>query len=466
MRTCIFSSIVLLLASWMPSPAKIIMPSIFADHMVLQQNSDQTMWGWSKPLEKVIVTGSWDQKAVQTVADNHANWQVKLATPAAGGPYTLTISGNNTIVLQDVMIGEVWLCSGQSNMEWSAAAGITDAAKEIPNADHPAIRFFQIPPRSADVPQLDCAGEWSVCTPQSMPQFSAVAYFFGRDLNAKLNIPIGLINSSWGGTPAEAWMNPKAVLENEEFAQAAARFTDVPWCPNTPGSAYHAMIAPITRYRIAGVIWYQGESNTLNPLEYRKLFPALIENWRQEWGSEFPFYYVQIAPYKYDSPFIGVLLRESQLFSMSVPKTGMVVVSDIGNIQDIHPRNKRDVGNRLANWALSQTYGKNDIVFSGPVYRSMKKEGNKIRLIFDHAEKGLMCKGDKLTCFQIAGPDSVFMDAEAKISGTSIVVKAKNIKNPVAVRFAWSNTAEPNLFNAEGLPASSFRTDDWIIKKK
>jgi sialate O-acetylesterase len=445
------------------SKANVILPAIFSDRMVLQQNSEVTIWGWAKPLEQITVIGSWDRKAVHTTTDNHANWQVKLNTPAAGGPYTLIVMGYNTIVLQDILIGAVWLCSGQSNMEWSANAGIDNAAQEIQNADYPAIRFFQVAHRSATTPQLDCEGQWTVSTPQTMSNFSAVAYFFGRELYTNLNIPIGLINSSWGGTPAEAWMTPEVVLQNEMFASAAAKYKEVAWCPMEPGLAYHAMIAPLIPFQIAGVIWYQGETNTLNPIEYRDLFPALIKSWRTQWGKDFPFYYVQIAPYNYGTHPIGALLRESQSKSMSIPNSGMVVTSDIGNIDDIHPRNKLDVGKRLANWALSQTYGKKGIPFSGPLYRKMEIQGDRIRLFFDHAEQGLICKGEKLTHFRIAGKDKVFVEAEAEIDGNTIIVGANTVKAPVAVRFGWNNTAEPNLFNTEGLPASCFRTDDWKI---
>lgn len=444
--------------------AKVTLPALFNDHMVLQQSSEVIIWGWAKPLEEVTVVGSWDSIAVKTKTDNHANWLVKLNTPAAGGPYTVTIIGYNTLILEDVLIGEVWLCSGQSNMEWSAGAGIDNAAEEIQNANYPSIRFFQVTHRSADAPQLDLDGQWTACTPQTMKGFSAVAYFFGRDLHTNLNVPIGLINSSWGGTPAETWMNPSAVSAEEELARAAAKLTEVPWCPVKPGSAYHAMLAPLIPYLIAGAIWYQGEANVGSAFEYRRLLPALIANWRNEWGKDFSFYYVQIAPFNYGKPFEGVLLRESQLKSMSVPNTGMVVISDIGNVEDIHPRNKIDVGKRLANWALARTYGKEGIAFSGPIYREMKIEGDKIRLFFDFAEKGLLCKGKALTDFQIAGSDKEFVEAEGKIDASTVIVHASAVKNPAAVRFAWSNTAEPNLFNKEGLPASCVRTDDWEVK--
>jgi sialate O-acetylesterase len=223
------------------------------------------------------------------------------------------------------------------------------------------------------------------------------------------------------------------------------------------------MIAPLVPYPIAGVIWYQGEGNTYDPLVYQRLFPALIENWRTEWGQAFPFYYVQIGPFKYGTPQAAARVREAQRLSLSVPNTGMVVISDIGHSEDNHPRNKRDVGKRLADWALARTYGKDGIPFSGPLYREMKIEGNQIRVLFDFAENGLLCKGERLSDFQIAGEDRVFVEAEARIDGHSVIVSAREVRNPVAVRFAWADTAEPNLFNAEGLPASCFRTDNWNI---
>ena len=442
-------------------PAEAVsLPAIFSDHMVLQQNAEVTIWGWANPSEEVTVTGSWDKNTVKTKATNLAQWQVKIKTPAAGGPHTLTVKGYNTIEVQDILMGEVWLCSGQSNMEWTTRAGVDNAQPEIAKANYPAIRFFTVPRRSADGAQLDVDAQWVVCTPETMPNFSAVGYFFGQKIHENLKMPVGLINSSWGGTPAEIWVNAKAIAENKALAEAAAKVKEEPYGPYQPGKAFNAMIAPLIPYRIAGALWYQGESNTSNPQNYEKLLPALIQNWRTEWGYEFPFYFVQIAPYSYGDKNNGVLLRDAQRKSLSVPNTGMVVISDVGNIKDIHPRNKIPVGQRLANWALNKTYGKKDIVFSGPLYKSMKVEGNKIRISFDYAETGLVAKGKELTLFEIAGADQQFVPAMAKISGKTVVVSATSVKNPVAVRFAWSDTAEPNLFNKAGLPASSFRTDD------
>lgn len=457
--TVVWLSGILLLPEF--SFANVSMPAIFGNHMVLQQNAEVTIWGWAKAGEEVTVTGSWDGKAVKHKTNNLAQWSVKLKTPTAGGPYTVKVEGYNTLLFENVLIGEVWFCSGQSNMEWSANSGIEDAEQHIKAANHPEIRFFSVLTRTADVPQLDLAGEWVVASPETMANFSAVAYFFGREIHQNLNVPVGLINSSWGGTPAEIWVNPEVITSDEGLTAGAAKLVEEPWGPKDPGKAFNAMVAPLIPYKIAGALWYQGETNTRAPENYARLLPALIENWREEWGYEFPFYYVQIAPYKYGGSDGGAVLRDSQRKALSVPNTGMVVVSDIGNIDDIHPKNKKDVGLRLANWALNKTYGKTDLPVSGPLYSGMKTEGKKIRLSFDHAENGLVSKGKTLTHFEIAGPDRRFVPAKAKIDGNTIVVSSKEVKNPVAVRFAWSNTAEPNLFNKEGLPASTFRTDDW-----
>ena len=262
------------------------------------------------------------------------------------------------------------------------------------------------------------------------------------------------------------WIKPEVISENPELVEAATKIAAAPWCPHLPGKAYHAMVAPLIPFRIAGVLWYQGETNTAAPLAYEQLFPALIESWRNEWGYEFPFYFAQIAPFQYGRPMEGVLLRDAQRKSLTVPNTGMVVLSDIGNTENIHPTNKLDVGKRFANWALSKTYGKEGLPVSGPLFRNMEIEGKKIRLYFDYAENGLQAKGGKLTHFEIAGKDQQFVPATARIEGNTIVVSARQVKEPVAVRFAWSNTAEPRLFNTEGLPASSFRTDEWPIELK
>lgn len=438
--------------------ANVTLPQIFNDHMVLQQRSEITVWGWGKPREEISVTTSWDNHTEKTVSDSESNWQVKVQTPAAGGPFTITIKGYNTIELTDILIGEVWLCSGQSNMEWTPAAGVEGGEEAIRTADQPKIRLFTVNNRTASDPQIDLKGDWSVCTPETMKHFSAVGYFFARRLREEMDVPIGLINSSWGGTPVEVWMNAKVIAEDPVLAQSAAKLTPVPWGPVKPGRAYNAMIAPLIPFRIAGALWYQGEANTANGDTYAEMLNAMITSWRREWGVDFPFLYVQIAPYEYGKPEEGVVVRDEQRQALATSNTAMVVISDIGNIKDIHPRNKIDVGTRLANWALTKAYGKAGIPVSGPLFREAKAEGKKVRIYFDYAENGLFAKGDgEVGLFELAGEDGHFVPAEATIAGTTVVVKARGIRRPTAVRFAWSNTAEPNLVNKEGLPASCFK---------
>ncbi|MDH5399838.1 MAG: sialate O-acetylesterase [Cyclobacteriaceae bacterium] len=449
------------------SLADVRLPSIFSSHMVLQQKSEVKIWGWANPRENVKVVASWAEKdTVSVETSGYAKWTLNIHTPQAGGPYILYIMGQNTITLEDVMVGEVWVASGQSNMQWSVNNKIDQGEEEVANANWPDIRFFHVPKSTAETPQENIEGTWVRCTPESMRSFSAVAYFYGRKLHQELKVPVGLVHASWGGTPAEVWMEAEEVNEDPDLRLAAETRKESKGWPALPGVAYHAMIAPITDFRIAGVIWYQGESNTHDAIGYRKLFPKLIQNWRELWSLDLPFYFVQIAPFKYgDDNVNGALVRESQLLSFrNTKKTGIVVVSDIGNTENIHPTNKQDVGARLGNWALANTYGKQGVSYSGPLYREMKVEKNKIRVSFDFAENGLLVKGKTLTHFEIAGEDRKFYPARAKIEGSTIVVSAKAVKNPLAVRMGFYNTAEPNLFNQEGLPASSFRTDDWEIK--
>ena len=445
--------------------ADVRLPAIFGSNMVLQQNQQVKIWGWANPSEKIKITNTWSGTALETTANRGAKWEISMATPGAGGPYTITIEGNNRILLENVMIGEVWVCSGQSNMESSAthSYSFNNAEEETKNATYPNIRLFHVAKSTSEYQQDDVSGEWKVCNPESMSTFSGTAYFFGRELHNNMDIPIGLIHASWGGTAAEVWTDPGVIEGDPELSENAKKLNVTDWWPVTPGSAYNAMIAPVIPFEIAGVIWYQGESNTVAPQGYAKLFPAMIKDWRKSWGSDFPFYYVQIAPFNYQQPLVGALLRESQLKALSVPNTGMVVISDIGDIEDIHPKNKQDVGIRLARLALAKTYGFDQVAFSGPIYREMKREGKRIRLYFDHAENGLLAKGGALTHFTIAGSDQNFVPAKAKIDANTIVVYNKKLKDPVAVRFAWDNIAEPNLFNGDNLPASTFRTDDWTI---
>ncbi len=460
------------------------LPAIFGDNMVLQRGQPVPVWGWADKGEEVTVTIA-GQKHVAKAGDD-GRWKVtlpKLATtvtdvevaitlPAGAHdsmsvkrPLTMTVEGSsgNKITVMHIMVGEVWVCSGQSNMEMGIG-GVNDAAKEIAAAKYPRIRLFTVEKTKAAQPASDVKGKWAPCSPQTVSAngwggFSATAYFFGRQLYKSLKVPIGLIHTSWGGTPAEFWTSRKALEANPALK------------PLAQGEAlclYNGMIAPLIPYAIRGAIWYQGESNIGAAYRYRTLFPAMIANWRADWGQgDFPFGFVQIAPYNYHrdwktDPACCPELWEAQLLTLkSAPNTGMAVTTDIGNLTDIHPKNKQEVGRRLALWALANVYGKK-LVYSGPIYKSMAVEGDTIRLQFDHCGGGLTARdGKPLSDFTIAGADQEFVPAVATIDGDSIVVHSDKVAKPEAVRFAWRDDATPNLANKEGLPASPFRTDKW-----
>lgn len=442
------------------------MPAIFADHMVLQQQSDAPIWGWAGPGSEVIIAPSWPGDEVKVKVSNMGFWKSSIKTPTAGGPYTIKITGTGELTLSDVMIGEVWICSGQSNMEWSMNASI-DGKAEVPNANNANIRLFQSKKMGAEFPQEKGEGEWKTTTPEHVQWFSAVGYFFGKKLQQELNVPIGLINVSWGGTPADVWIPEEAVLSNAKLKEANKKLRlDTRW-PMQPGVVYNAMINPLVPFQVAGAIWYQGEGNTASPLAYKDMMEALITSWRKNFNKDFPFYFVQIAPFSgYGEIETGTLIREQQVKTLEVPKTGMVVISDhVEDVKDIHPKNKMPVGERLANYALGDTYGKTGFVYKTPLYKSYKIEKNKIRILFNNVPTTLVAKGGDPTEFMIAGGDKNFVPAKVKIDGNSVVVYSKEVKAPVAVRFGWPNGSIPNLFSKEGLPVSCFRTDDWPILK-
>jgi len=646
----------------------LVIPSLFSDNMVLQQQTDVAVWGKSTPNKKIEVEGSWGVNS-ECKVDQRGNWITYLHTPDAGGPYTLKITtGDTTCTYTNVMMGEVWLCSGQSNMEmplmgWPPDLTIQNSEKEIESASYPNLRFFTVTRNYSAVPIDTCRGTWEVCSPATAKDFSATAFFFGKKLYQELGVPIGLIHSSWGGTPVESWIRSKYLENRDDFSQiykdmneadkklkeleellgskrvktidtendscwvnldlndifcANSDFDDSKWktmelpvgwestevgnfdgviwfrktvdIPKSwngdlilelgpiddmddsyfngqkigatdhegfwnanrkytipaqfvhpgknliavrvidnqggggiygkpellkiypvelpqkaislagswkylpvaeyrnsklylfdplkddfnarpvlpvqigagaPSCLFNAMIAPIIPYSLKGFIWYQGESNTGNPSQYTEIFPLLIQDWREEWNQpEAPFYFVQIAPFDYGSITQSEKLREAQFKTLSVPYTGMAVTLDIGNPKNVHPADKTDVGDRLAFWALAKNYGKN-IPFSGPQYKSVEVNGNKLILSFDYAESGLVLKEGTADNFLIAGSDSIFMPATVQIVGQTLEVSNPKVKNPVAVRYAWTNTAQGSLFNNDGLPASSFRTDNW-----
>lgn len=444
--------------------ASIRLPNILGSNMVLQQKSTTKLWGWGSPGEKVKITTSWDNKTIEALTDGNARWLISISTPQAGGPYNIVLEGENKITLENIFIGEVWVCSGQSNMEWSYNNGLASVKDEFSQLSKLNIKLFKVAKTTSTTPQDNTEGSWVACDSNTLKSFSAVGYYFGKELNKDLNVPIGLISSNWGGTPAEVWTPENLVEGNAVLKEAAAKKTPAPWWPVASGYAYNAMIAPLVNYNIAGAIWYQGESNTGTASSYTELMNTMIGAWRKAWDNNFPFYYVQIAPYKYDTYNIAALLREAQTKNLATEKTGMVVVSDlVTDTLNIHPTNKKDVGLRLANLALAETYGLKKDLYNSPLFKSFNASGNNAVIDFDYAETGLMLKGDKPKEIFIAGADKVFYPATVKIKGNKIFVSSKQVKAPVAVRYQFSNAGLGNLFSKGGLPVAPFRTDDWEL---
>ena len=484
-------------AAAFPVRAEVLPNPLFSDGAVLQRNIAVPVWGTAKDGEKVTV--QFAGQSVSTVAKD-GKWLVRLKPLIASAtPSAMQIAGENTVTVKNVLVGEVWICSGQSNMQWPLEKS-ANGVEAIAAANDPQLRLLTVPRAAKDEPQSEAAVKWVECTPTTVPGFSAVGYFFGRDLRKALNVPVGLINSSVGGTPAEAWTDRKTlegtpglkvILENQAKAEAAfdpaklveqnkkiqekyqqdvekAQSEGKPKPPaprlasapkdniRRPCGLYNAMIAPLQPYAIAGAIWYQGESNNGNPLQYQTLFPAMISNWRAAWGQgAFPFLFVQIAPYKDMKP----ELREAQLVSwQKTPGTAMAVITDVGDAKDIHPTKKEPVGGRLALAARALAYG-DRIEYSGPVYDSKTVDGGKIVLSFKHVGQGLVAKDGELKGFTIAGADKQFVPAEAKIVGSTVVVSSPDVPAPLAVRYGWANVPDVNFFNKDGLPATPFRTD-------
>ena len=503
-----------------PALADINLPALISDNMVLLQDSDANVWGTADPGEQVKVT--YGDKTERTKAGADGRWSVKLEDLDASGGRDMTIEGKNKITIKNVAAGEVWVASGQSNMEWPVKSAANPAG-EIAACNFPDIRVFTVAKKGSETPLDDCTGSWQIATPENAPMFSAVGYFFVRELHQKLKQPVGLIHTSWGGTPVETWIpasgmkaNPKfgdhwkrklAVYPeakaawdaanakwNEEVARAKAegkpapprpRIPRAPDGPTTlnaaPGGLFNGMIAPVTPYTIRGAIWYQGESNAGtdnrgNMDLYGQLFPTMILSWRHEFAkaqgtprdeSEFPFLFVQLAnffprrPEPADSYWAQI--REDQLGTLEIPRTGMAVAIDIGDAADIHPKNKQEVGRRLSLCAMAQVYF-NEIEYSGPLYGGMQAEDGKVRLNLSHADGLKTTDGGPIKCFALAGEDRKFHWAEANIENDHVVVTCPQVPKPVAVRYGWADNPDVNLVNAAGLPASPFRSDDWEQK--
>ncbi len=444
------------------SLANVRLPAVIADNMVLQQQSSARLWGWSEPEEKIYITTSWNNRTDSAKGTRDGNWVLALPTPAAGGPYTILIKGHNTIELKGVLIGEVWVCSGQSNMEMSETWGLPDVKSEFPACANNNIRFFHIPKTTSLTPQDDCKATWSVCDSNELKTFSAVAYFFGKKLNQQLNVPVGLIEAAWGGTAAEVWTPAELVNNDPTLKQAASLLTPSNSWPYTPGYCYNGMIAPITHFTIAGLLWYQGESNAATAGTYAPLLDTMISSWRKVWNEPLPFYYVQIAPFAYEAKENAALLREQQAAVMNGENTGMVVISDlVEDTTNIHPKNKHDVGYRLAAWALADHYHQKAIIYKNPAYVSKEIKGAKITVNIGEAPGGLLIKGPAVRELFIAGDDKIFYPAEVKAEGSRLIVSSPKVKQPVAVRYQFSNAGIGNIFSKEGLPLAPFRTDSW-----
>jgi sialate O-acetylesterase len=490
--------------------ADVRLPAIFSDHMVLQQDEACAVWGWAEAGEEVSVTIAGQTRSIK--ADKDGRWTVRLGKLKAGGPHTLTVKGKNSLVVSDVLVGEVWLGSGQSNMAMTVNR-CKDYEQEQAAAKLPRLRMFTVERNPQPGPQADCKGRWVICAPDTVGAFSATAYFFGRKLHQELKVPVGLINSSYGGTAVEAWTSLEAQVNLPEYKtisepwekltalpydeakalaayerqvaahkeaakkakaagkqapRAPVRPVDPRFNQNHPANLYNGMIAPIIPYTLRGAVWYQGESNAGKPFAnlYGLQLATLIKDWRARWGENFPFAWVQLpdyrAPQKEPVENSGwTTVREEMLKTLKLPRTGMAVTLGLGEANDIHPKNKQDVGLRLALWALDEVYDQKDIESSGPLLAGHKIRGGEMWLNFHHTGGGLKAGGGELKGFAIAGEDKRWVKATARIEGDKVVVFNIQVKQPLAVRYAWADNPEFSLFNGAGLPAAPFRTDDW-----
>lgn len=445
--------------------AKVRLPSLIGSNMVLQQQSSDKLWGWADKNRTITINVSWDKKPYRAISDATGYWQTKVNAPAAGGPYAITFDDGDQLTINNVMIGEVWFCSGQSNMEMKMrgnSSPILNANEIILNADNPKLRLFTVGTAVGLSTKADFKGEWSESTSETAREFSAIAFQFGEVLQKKLHVPIGLIVSSVGGTMIEAWMSKNSLSSFKEV-RIPTNIDTVRQPYKLPTTLFNGMIAPALGFNIKGFIWYQGESNRQEPELYAKLFPAMVADWRKQWKlGDLPFYYVQIAPYgSTDKTRSGPLLREAQLDAMSViPNSGMASAMDVGEENNIHYMDKTIPAQRLAYWALGKTYGIKGIGFQAPMFKKMTVEQNKAILTFDHAPY-LTSFEKPLTLFEIAGKDKVFFPAVARMSKGTVTVYSDKVNQPVAVRYAFKEFVVGELYNNDGLPASSFRTDNW-----
>jgi sialate O-acetylesterase len=483
--------------------AEVRLPNVLSSHAVLQRNAPIHIWGWATPGETITVR--FHEQSRSATANDIGKWELWLASENAGGPYTLTVQGSAgsgaPITLTDVLVGDVWVASGQSNMEmplngFPGSAVVKNSAQEIAHANLPQVRLLRLEKKSSFYPLTDISATWTECTSQTAADFSAVAYFFGRELNQREHVPIGLIDSTWGGTPVEAWTSMDTIgsdaglmpifsywahftdelgdrdlvlalekREDEANARAGRPKPKHPWRPDgtswQPAGLYNGMIAPLVPYTIKGVIWYQGETNS-DPLRapyYARFFSALISDWRMHWREgDFPFLYAQISSFYSPNEDWGIV-RDAQRRTLVLSNTAMAVTLDVGDHDNVHPADKQTVGARLALAARALAYGESQLEYSGPLFRTMAVEGPAMRVWFDHAQNGLAVHGQQLQGFEVAGTDGEFVPATARIDGQTVVVQASGVEHPKAVRYAWSSFTNANLFNKEGLPASTFTSE-------
>lgn len=457
----------LCLLALVPLYAEVTLPAIFGSNMVLQRNSDASIWGKAEAKSMVTITTSWNNQSYEAKSDKEGNWKIKVGTPDAGGPYSVNISDGQELVLENVLIGEVWVCSGQSNMERTIKKlgnklpqGLNDILLKSKN---PSIRLFTVKHEKSLSPQNDFEGQWEETNAVSVSSFSAVGYYFGKLLYETLDVPVGLISSNWGGTRIQAWIDEQGL---RSFDPSILDYHSKGINQNRSCALFNAMINPMLEFKIRGAIWYQGENNTREAEIYDDLMELMVNRWRDRWSiGEFPFYYCQLAPFNYNRPEINsAFLREAQYeASKRIPNSGMVSLLDTGEENDIHPLNKVQAGERLAYFALKETYGIEGIVCRGPELEEMTIDGSEVKLTFTNDDGGLTDYGKGYKLFEIAGADKKFYPATAKYNSKqkALIVSSQEVKKPVAVRYGFKDFVVGDLYNCYGIPAPSFRTDDW-----